>query len=73
MDLADDADGRVVIFSVEVEADHGSAVTQAPRRRRGADVALDVLGRGLDSAYAGVVIAVGLAVVLILGLVLLRR
>ena len=34
---------------------------------------LDRLGTALDAPYAGVVIAVALAVVLVLGLVLLRR
>ena len=72
MDIPDDADGRVAIFTVDVlpeEPEGGDAgVPRGPFH-----AVVDRLGSWLDATYAGVAIAVVLALVLVLGLLLLRR
>ncbi len=71
MDVADDADGRVSVFSVEVG---GPALRDdEPTTPGGIHAVLDRIGGWLDAPYAVVGIALGLVVVLALGLALLRR
>lgn len=73
MDIPDDADGRVAIFTVE-EAEE-AAVPAAPVTSAGgaARSAMTRLGTWLDAPYAGVAIAALLALLLVVGLLLLRR
>ncbi len=74
MDVADDADGRVAIFSVDAPDRPDAVATPPPlpHHPRPAGLA-ERLGALLDSAYAGIGIAVMLAVILVLGLVLTRH
>jgi hypothetical protein len=71
MDVADDADGRVAIFSVP-EPRRSSQIVSSPP---GADEATAPtrLGQMLDSPYAVVVIAGALVVILVLGLMFSRH
>ncbi|HSP64616.1 MAG TPA: hypothetical protein VLO10_00360 [Candidatus Deferrimicrobium sp.] len=69
MDLPDDADGRVAIFTVDEPIDELPPAGAGG----GSHGTLGRLGAWMDAAYAGVAIAVLLAVVLALGLLLLRR
>lgn len=73
MDIPDDADGRVAIFTVDAapQEPEGDALVSGPGG--GFHTALDRLGALMDGPYAGVAIAAVLAVVLALGLLLLRR
>lgn len=66
MDLAEDADGRVAIYSV-TDAEPVPAAPPAPSQ------AAARLGRALDSRWAPAVIGVALVLILVLGLLLLRR
>jgi hypothetical protein len=74
MDLPDDADGRVAIFALDEPGDVAAEV-MSPSVARGGPVhtALDRVGSALDGPYTGVVIAAALAVILVLGLLFLRR
>ena len=71
MDVADDADGRVAIFSV-AEPRRGSHIVSPPP---GPDEATSPtrFGQMLDSPYAVVVIAGVLVVILVLGLMFSRH
>jgi hypothetical protein len=73
MDIPDDADGRVSIFTVDAVPDDPPLDSHASRPAGGVHAALDHLGAWLDAPYAGLAIAAALAVVLTLGLMLLRR
>jgi hypothetical protein len=74
MEVADDADGRVAIFSLDVaSADPEPAPPTAEHRR---DVGGGVgrhLSEALDNRYAPVFIGAALVVILVLGLVLARH
>jgi hypothetical protein len=72
MDVADDADGRVAIFSV-AEPRRGSRIVSPPPGPAEATAAPSRLGQMLDSPYAVVVIAVVLVVILVLGLMFSRH
>ena len=72
MDVADDADGRVAIFSVEDLAEQVPPPPPPPGRGGAASVGAQI-GRWLDDAYAGVGVAVVLVVILVLGLLLSRH
>ncbi len=71
MDVADDADGRVAIFSIDAahRLDTGGT-PPPPSDLPGPAGTAARLGTLLDSTYAGVGIAVVLVVILVLGLVL---
>lgn len=73
MDIADDADGRVAIFTVDApyRASPGGPppVPVGPQSARPAER----LAALLDSAYAGVGIVAVLVVVLVLGLLFARH
>ena len=72
MDIPDDADGRVAIFTADVLPEEPMA--GMPGSHAGPlHTVVDRLGSWLDGPYAGVAIAVVLALVLVLGLLLLRR
>jgi hypothetical protein len=71
MDVADDADGRVAIFSV-AEPRRASEIAPTQPGPDGT-TAPALLGRMLDSPYAVVVIAGVLVVILVLGLMLARH
>ncbi len=73
MDVADDADGRVAIFTVDAAPIDPIADTPAPRPRRPFHATMVLLGRRMDERSAVVAIAVALVAVLVLGLLLLRR
>jgi hypothetical protein len=73
MDIADDADGRVAIFTVDAAPQDPALDAPASGQGGGFHAVEDRLGAWLDASFAGVVIAAALAVVLVLGLVLLRR
>jgi hypothetical protein len=73
MDVADDADGRVAIFSVEVHPQPAPSGGSPPLHRGPFRVATDHVGGWLDGAYAGVAMAVVLVVILVLGLALSRH
>ncbi len=73
MDIADDADGRVAIFTVDAAPVDPIADPPAPRPPRRFHATVDQLGRRMDETSAVVAIAVALVVVLVLGLLLLRR
>ena len=74
MEVADDADGRVAIFSVEdaTIVSSGSRAAPEPGRppRR---VAARSLGKALDSRLAPALIAATLVLILVLGLMLSRH
>ena len=64
----------MAIFTVDDAGDAGRPEPRAAAARGGAvHGALDRLGGWLDAPYAGVVIAAALVVILVLGLLLLRR
>jgi hypothetical protein len=71
MDVADDADGRVAIFSVP-EPRRSSHIVSSPPGAEEATVPTRV-GQMLDSPYAVVVIAGVLVVILVLGLMFSRH
>lgn len=72
MDLADDADGRVAIFTIDTSPALPGELT--PNVRRGWIHAVrDQVAASLDHPYAGVGVAAALLVILALGLLLLRR
>ncbi len=73
MDLPDDADGRVAIFAVDQPGDAAAGVPPVRERGGAGHAALERLGAALDTPYAGVVVAAALVVILVLGLLLLRR
>jgi hypothetical protein len=74
MDVADDAAGRVEIFSIDgdphVADPHVDVEAAAGRRVRDGSSPLDRISAALNSRYAAVVIGNVLVVVLILGLAL---
>ncbi len=73
MDLADDADGRVAIFSVgELSSTPGPAPPGLAHRGRLAGSTAGI-GRLLDGSYAAVAVAAVLVVILVLGLLLSRH
>jgi hypothetical protein len=72
MDVADDADGRVVIFAGDAEL-AGSMPERSPRApdgRGGLGDATHLFGEMLDSRYGAAFIAAALVAVLVLGLLL---
>jgi hypothetical protein len=71
MDVADDADGRVAIFSVAEPRRASQIVSPPPRPDE--TTAPTRLGQMLDSPYAVVVIAGVLVVILVLGLMFSRH
>jgi hypothetical protein len=78
IDLPDDAEGRVAIFTVDAgpfdAAPREAALDgRVPKPGREGHPVLDRLGSWLDGRYAGVAIAALLAVVLALGLLFLRH
>ncbi len=73
MDIADDADGRVAIFTIDADASDQPELDSLATRRAGGFQVLEHVSSWLDGPYAGLAIAVILAVVLALGLELLRR
>jgi hypothetical protein len=73
MDVADDADGRVVIFSVGGHPQADSPDAPLPPHRGAFRVATDRVGVWLDGTYAWAVIAAVLVVTLVLGLLLSRH
>ena len=75
MDVADDADGRVAIFSVEESPPDPGAAQSAPDARPSTATrgAAHRLGAALDSRYAAAFIAAALVGILVLGLLLTRR
>lgn len=70
MELPDDAEGRVAVFRVDDGVEDQAA--PFPPAHDGGGL-YRRLGAGLDSQYAPVVLAMALVLVLLLGLVLLRR
>lgn len=72
MDVADDADGRVAVFTVDAGSPEPPAGTAATRRGP-VGVAADHVGVWLDGAYTGVGLAVALVAILVLGLLLSRH
>ena len=73
MDVADDAEGRVAIFSVDASARPDTSQTPPPPAAPASAGPAERLGALLDGAYAGVAIAVALVVILVLGLALGRH
>jgi hypothetical protein len=71
MDVADDADGRVAIFSVDGPR-RSSRIAPTPSRQDGTTAPARV-SQMLDSPYAVVVIAGVLVVILVLGLIFSRH
>ena len=71
MDVADDADGRVAIFSVDGPR-RASKIAPTPPRQDGS-TAPARLGQMLDSPYAVAVLAGVLVVILVLGLIFSRH
>ncbi len=71
MDLAEDADGRVAIFSLGDRVPHSAANAEPEGKKRsaGPPSLMTVL---LDGPLAAVVLAVTLTIVLVAGLLLLR-
>ncbi len=72
MDVADDADGRVVIFAADAPAEPLGSPAEPPGPRPTWSAA-DRIGEWLDAPYAGVGIAVVLVMALVLGLLLSRH
>lgn len=73
MDIPDDAGDRVAIFTVEADPLIPPATGPPPPPPAAGLPASAGRSGWLDTPYAGVAIAVMLALVLVLGLVLLRR
>jgi hypothetical protein len=73
MELADDAEGRVTIFAVDVTSEPATGAAVAPEGPGRLHAAGTALASTLDSRYAAPVLAGVLAVLLVLGLLLLRR
>jgi hypothetical protein len=74
MEVADDAEGRVAIFSIDVgSADPETVPPTVDRPHEGQGGAGRRLGEALDSRYAPVFIGAALVIILVLGLVLARH
>jgi hypothetical protein len=74
MEVADDADGRVTIFSIDIgSADPETIPPTVERPQEGHGGAGRRLGEALDSRYAPVFIGAALVIILVLGLVLARH
>jgi hypothetical protein len=72
MDLADDADGRVAILTVDTSPSAPGGLSGVARRGW-THAGADRVAAWLDHAYAGVGVAAALLVILVLGLLFLRR
>jgi hypothetical protein len=73
MDVADDADGRVAIFSVDGHPEADPPGGPRPAQRGAFRGATDRAGVWLDSPYAVPAIAAVLVLILVLGLLLSRH
>jgi hypothetical protein len=73
MDVADDAEGRVAIFSVDGRPDADPPGEPLRVQRGSFRRATDRLGVWLDNPYAGAAIAAVLVLILVLGLLLSRH
>ena len=73
MQLSDDAEGRVMIFSVEEDAAPAVVRTPDPGAAEGGARFRQRVGEALDSPQAPIVLAVVLVVILVLGLLLGRH
>jgi hypothetical protein len=73
MDVADDADGRVAIFSVDGTPEAAAPGVAMAARHSAVRARAARVGAWLDGAYAGAVVAAALVVILVLGLLLSRH
>ncbi len=74
MELADDAAGRVTIFSIEeAVTSPGPGLPPAVEPAEGGRTVRNRVGDALDSPQAPVILAVALVVILVLGLLLSRH